>query len=117
MQVDQILTNVPPRPFDDLVTSGLLWLINASVFHPRGLALGVTRDPEGHVIGWLLLGNGTEPWSFPDDRGTLAKFQAAQTTLVEAVIASQGTAPGVRAMLVELRNDYSPVEHEDNDAP
>ncbi len=89
MQVDIILTDIPPRPFDDLVTSGLLWLINATTFHPRGLALGVTRDPEGHVIGWRLLGNGTEPWSFPDDQDTLAKFRAAQSTLVNAVIENQ----------------------------
>lgn len=45
----------PGRPFTELMDSGLLWLINASVFHPRGLALAIALDPEGNAAGWSLL--------------------------------------------------------------
>lgn len=48
----------------DLREDGVLWLINASVFHPRGFALAV--DEEGQF--WLL-GNGSEPWVFTDGAG------------------------------------------------
>src|SRR6266540_984695 len=53
----------PARPFIDLSHSGLLWLINRVVFHPRGFALSL--DIRGDVAtGWLLQGDGTEPVSF-----------------------------------------------------
>lgn len=46
----------PGRPFAELLESGLLWLINTSVFHPRGLALAVAIDQEtGEASGWSLL--------------------------------------------------------------
>jgi hypothetical protein len=66
------------RPVADLSTTGLLWLINRTVFHPRGFALGITTD--GSM--WQLLGDGTEPWSFPqaDDH---EKFAAAIAFLAE----------------------------------
>lgn len=65
-----------PRPMADLSESGLLWLINKAVFHPRGFALALDGDR------WILLGHGDEPWSFPEtvDR---EKFLAAETTLWE----------------------------------
>jgi hypothetical protein len=47
-----------PQDWTALVDSGLLWLINRSVFHPRGYALAVSED------GWDLLGDGTDPWHF-----------------------------------------------------
>lgn len=47
--------NDPGRPFDELMDSGLLWLINASVLHPRGLALALHVDNEtGKASGWSL---------------------------------------------------------------
>lgn len=53
------------RPWFDLKSTGLLWLINASVMHPRGFALGLARDPaSGEIVGWRLLGDGAEPWVF-----------------------------------------------------
>lgn len=67
------------RPWEDLRTSGLLWLINRVVFHPRGFALGLASDSEGAATGWLLLGDGSEPWWFADDSADL--FSAAQQTL------------------------------------
>lgn len=46
----------PGRPFAELLESGLLWLINTSVFHPRGLALAVSINQEtGEASGWSLL--------------------------------------------------------------
>jgi len=46
----------------DLRTDGLLWLINRTVFHPRGYALALdTTDGR-----FFLCGDGTEPWTFGD---------------------------------------------------
>ena len=47
------------RPVD-LRDTGLLWLINRVVFHPRGYALAY--DPDDKAFS--LLGDGREPWSF-----------------------------------------------------
>lgn len=55
-----------PRPFEDLRSTGLLWLINAAVFHPRGFALALCYD-RGQIAGWRLLGDGSEPWRFEGD--------------------------------------------------
>jgi hypothetical protein len=44
----------------DLHDDGILWLINKSIFHGRGFALG-------HVPGtsdFVLLGDGTETWRY-----------------------------------------------------
>jgi hypothetical protein len=67
-----------PRPWEDLKSSGLLWLINRVVFHPRGYALGLHREG-GEIVGWSLMGDGTEVWQFngPEDES----FAAAQRTL------------------------------------
>jgi hypothetical protein len=57
------------RPFRDLQTTGLLWFLNRTVFHPRGFALGMVTnndDPSGEYIGWALLGDGCEVWRFDD---------------------------------------------------
>lgn len=43
-----------------LLDDGLLWLINRSVFHPRGFALAV--DTAGG--GLTLYGDGSEVWKF-----------------------------------------------------
>lgn len=58
------------RPFSELRDSGLLWLVNRVVFHPRGYALalhfeGVAPDI-GECTGWSLMGDGSEPWSMGD---------------------------------------------------
>lgn len=69
------------RPFAELRESGLLWLINKVVFHPRGFALALSYEA-GELVGWKLLGEGSEPWQFgaeADDEG----FVAAETTLGE----------------------------------
>lgn len=78
--------SAPGRPFADLRGSGLLWLINASVFHPRGVALALHLDDDsGEATGWSLIyaGDG-EPFVFADDPEIAALFQAAEATLSEA---------------------------------
>ncbi len=59
--------NEAVRPWEDLRSSGLLWLINAAVLHPRGFAMAMTFDDSGEATGWRLLGDGSEPWRFGDD--------------------------------------------------
>lgn len=71
------------RPLGELRSSGLLWLINRVVFHPRGFALALHADETGAVTGWSLQGNGTEPWSFPLDREP-EHYQHAEQALREA---------------------------------
>lgn len=70
-----------PRPFGELSDSGLLWLINAAVFHPRGFALALVKR-DGEVVGWKLLGDGSEPWRFDQDMDE--RFAAAEATLKAA---------------------------------
>jgi len=57
--------------FDELRSTGLLWLINTSVLHPRGFALALVyktnETGEREPIGWKLVGDGTEAWTFGDD--------------------------------------------------
>ncbi|MGI5223561.1 hypothetical protein [Actinoallomurus sp. CA-142502] len=72
-----------PRPFAELTDSGLLWLINRVVFHPRGLALAIHVDGNGTATAWSLQGDGTEPWSFPPERER-EHFQHAEQTLRDA---------------------------------
>lgn len=57
----------PPRPFEDLRTTGLLWLINTTILHPRGYALALHFDDDGNATGWSLMGDGTERWAFAED--------------------------------------------------
>jgi len=66
------------RPWEDLQTSGLLWLINRVVFHPRGFALGLVRR-DGQIVGWKLGGDGSELWAMapPEDD----EFARAEATL------------------------------------
>jgi len=54
------------RPFHELRDTGLLWLINTTVFHPRGYALSITLDDDGVATGWGLLGDGTERWAYSE---------------------------------------------------
>ena len=52
------------RPFAELRETGLLWLLNRVVFHPRGYALALHFDDSyTAATGWSLMGDGTEPWS------------------------------------------------------
>lgn len=53
-----------PRPLEELSTTGLLWYINHELLHPRGYALGFQPPSDDVAPGWVLLGDGSEPWSF-----------------------------------------------------
>lgn len=66
MAAGAIESQDPGRPFSEFRTEGLLWLINVSVFHPRGYALGFHFGDDGSVTGWTLLGDGNEAWTMPD---------------------------------------------------
>lgn len=44
----------------DLRADGVLWMINRTVFHPRGFALAV--DIETGAL--TLMGDGTEAWNY-----------------------------------------------------
>lgn len=68
------------RPFDDLRTSGLLWLINRVVFHPRGFALGFVFH-EGELAGWQLQGDGTDPFRYDNDIDERDLMRAAEREL------------------------------------
>lgn len=67
------------RPFGELSDSGLLWLINRVVFHPRGFRLAMVAAG-GVATGWELQGDGTEPHWFPEDLDR-ARFELAEATL------------------------------------
>lgn len=54
------------RPFEDFRDSGLLWLVNASVFHPRGYALALVYDDNDKCVGWQLFGDGTTRWTYAE---------------------------------------------------
>jgi len=67
----------------ELRDSGLLWLINRVVFHPRGYALALhVNSGTGEITGWELLGAGRELWVMepPEDDN----FERAEATLREA---------------------------------
>jgi hypothetical protein len=59
----------------DIMDDSLLWLVNRSVFHPRGYALA--HDPE--TGEFLLYGDGDEPFVFPgngaEDVSRLARIK------------------------------------------
>lgn len=83
----------PGRSFRELSESGLLWLINAVVLHPRGYALALSMDTTtGEVTGWDILGDGAEPWRYAEDVD--ARFAAAEATL--AAYRKPAEVPDVR---------------------
>jgi hypothetical protein len=86
------------RPFAELADSGMLWLVNRSVFHPRGFALALHLDEAGNATGWSVKGDGAEPWAFLMDAEEDARFHAASQTLADAKAAggdAHWRAPGV----------------------
>ncbi|MFB9926027.1 hypothetical protein ACFORO_12390 [Amycolatopsis halotolerans] len=53
----------PQAQYVELRADSLLWLINRTVFHPRGYALAQNTE----TGAFTLLGDGTEPWVFGGD--------------------------------------------------
>ena len=65
----------------DLSATGLLWLINRVVFHPRGFALALKiDDATGEAVGWQLHGKATEPWTF-EAAAEQEKYRAVEALL------------------------------------
>lgn len=64
--------------FKEFREKGLLWALNRHVFHPRGYAVAFHFDDDGNVIGWSLLGDGTDIWAFePEtDENGFERFNA-----------------------------------------
>ena len=83
--------DLPERPaysFSQVFETGLLWYINATAFHPHGLALAV----EGDGLGWSLhAAPEGEPITFPDEPFTHERFRAFQALVAEA--RRQGVVP------------------------
>jgi hypothetical protein len=69
------------RDFADLRETGLLWLINRVVFHPRGFGLALHVADDGTTTGWSLQGDGSEPWTFEDGPEQADMFRRAERTL------------------------------------
>jgi hypothetical protein len=73
------------QPLSELRGSGLLWLINRVVFHPRGLALALFQEEGGEITGWQLLAAGEgEPFSFTN-RDDETGYRRAEATLRAAL--------------------------------
>ena len=71
------------RDFKQLSDSGMLWLINRVVFHPRGFSLTLHVD-NGVALGWSIQGNGKEVWTFSteDDDESFASANATLQALL-----------------------------------
>lgn len=65
--------DLPPAIPVDWFDDGLLWMVNAQLFHPQGYALEV--DPETGKMH--LQGDGRERWAFDEsDPATVEKLDA-----------------------------------------
>lgn len=78
------------RPFSELSESGILWLINSTVFWPRGFSLAITHEATeeqheagdlGVATGWKLLGNGKSAWRTSRDEVMDKRFAAIEELL------------------------------------
>lgn len=80
----------PPdyQPLLELSDSGLLWLINRVVFHPRGIALAL-HEEGGEAVGWsLVTATEGEPFTFPESVDNDG-FRRAEATLNAALTKEQ----------------------------
>lgn len=71
------------RSFEELISSGMLWLINRVALHPRGFALAIHIDDDKKAVGWSILGHGKEVWTMPESSED-EKFAAIEATLAQA---------------------------------
>lgn len=65
----------------NLGDAGLLWLINETVFWPRGFCLTVGTNAETGENVWWLEGDGTEPWQVSKPESAQRRFQQANAFL------------------------------------
>ena len=47
--------------------TGLMWLVNTSLLHPRGFALALELTGDGIPLGLSVVGDGSEPWAYDDE--------------------------------------------------
>ncbi len=74
------------RPFNELIDSGVLWLVNASALHPRGIALALHTDDEGEVIGWSLQSTPDgSPFVFPDGAQIVERKMAVERLIAYTI--------------------------------
>lgn len=71
------------RDFGELATTGLLWLINVSILHPRGYAMALGYDDTGKCSGWRIVGDGSEAWQMGCDDETKAMIDQRFAALNE----------------------------------
>lgn len=79
-----ITGTTPVMPFEQLRDTGLLWLINTTVFHPRGYAMSIDLDPEtGAARGFQIIGDGKNRWTYHESLTAEldAKFQTIRRLL------------------------------------
>ncbi|MFJ5037996.1 hypothetical protein [Streptomyces parvulus] len=90
--------DIPARPFEQLRETGLLWLINRVVFHPRGLALALHLDADGLAYGWSLVSNlDGEPWQFDPATDNDGYVRAEKTIQhAHALTGDDGPEPAAR---------------------
>ena len=75
-----VLTEEQKQKLADFHDSGLVWLVNAAVLHPRGWALTIHLDDQRNPTGLSIQGDGIEPWCFaPGEQGEILKnFETAE---------------------------------------
>lgn len=66
-QYDVVLTPEQREGIREFRDSGMLWLVNTAVMHPRGYAIAVTVAEDGTPLVLSVVGDGTEPWCFDSD--------------------------------------------------
>jgi hypothetical protein len=79
LAVEPASEEVPARSFTEFRELGLLWLVNRQVFHPRGYALAFNMGKDGEVLGWTILGDGSEAWTFASEEDE-AGFKALESS-------------------------------------
>lgn len=69
--------------FEALMPTGILWLINRTVFHPRGLALSIAVPADGGPCqGWEIVASPDgSPYHFSDAVDEAAKHRAVEELL------------------------------------
>lgn len=71
-------------PWAEFQKQGLLWLVNASVFNPRGHHLTMYYPHEDFNVstGFKLVGDGKSPWAMPaNDPTVIAAFKTSKKVL------------------------------------
>lgn len=62
----------------DFGDAGLLWLINETVFWPRGFCLNLGIDTATGEHVWWLEGDGTEPWQVSSAESAQNRFEQSK---------------------------------------